>query len=623
MNPEDNRPISFPPIHGHGVIGDRRTGAMVSADGTLNWFCVPNFDSPPLFGALLDPGEGGFCRFGLARASLGQQRYLAETAAVVTSWRGAAQMSDALELTDVMAWPADERPEPARDQRIVVRRLRAREGVVARFEVRPRWEFGGGPEEVQATPYDATFRFAAGQLAVWTSFPVRIEGETTVADLTMGPDEELWAVIGWNSQPDEWTRERAAEAFEAALSYWRDWSANLKVDAAEPGAARLKRSAITVHLLTHAEHDAATAALTSSLPERMGGERNYDYRFAWVRDASLSLALLARLGKVDEVERYLDWLCSLDSATDAPLQVCYRLDGGTRLEQVELSAVRGYADSRPVRFGNRAAKQRQLGSLAFFADCVRIYVESGGTLRDKHWQLLRRTANYTCSHWHLPESGIWELSVEAHYVAGKVMSWVVLERAAQISRLTGFGKHEELVRWRSVAEAIHAEVMEKGWSREKNTFVQRYDSVALDSAVLLIPLMEFLPGDHPRVAGTMAAIERELTIGGLVYRFDPSATLGGDQLPLGEFEGAFLPVTFWFAHALAKAGRPDQAGAILKRCEEIAGELGLFAEEADGRRQIFLGNTPLLFAHVEYVRAVREVAAARDRANSSKERQDQ
>ncbi len=623
MNPEDNRPISFPPIHGHGVIGDRRTGAMVAADGTLNWFCVPDFDNSPLFGTLLDPEEGGFCRFGPARASLGQQRYLAETAAVVTSWRGAAQMSSALELTDVMAWPADERPESARDQRIIVRRLRAREGVVACFEVRPCWEFGGGPEEVKVTPYAATFRFAAGQLAVWTSFPVRIEGDTTVADLTMGLGDELWAVIGWDSQPDEWTRERAAETFEAALSYWRDWSANLKVDAAEPDAARLKRSAITVHLLTHAEHDSATAALTSSLPERIGGDRNYDYRFAWVRDASLSLALLARLGKVDEVERYLDWLCSLDSATEAPLQVCYRLDGSTRLETVELSAVRGYADSRPVRFGNRAAKQRQLGSLAFFADCARIYVESGGSLRERHWQLLRRSANYTCAHWHLPESGIWELSVEAHYVAGKVMSWVVLERAAQISRLTGFGEDEELTLWSAVAEAIHAEVMEKGWSNRSNTFVQRYDSEALDAAALLIPLMEFLPADHPRVAGTIAAIERELTIGGLVYRFDPSATLGGDQLPLGEFEGAFLPVTFWFAHALAKAGRPDQAGAILKRCEEIAGELGLFAEEADGRRQTFLGNTPLLFAHVEYVRAVREVAAARDRVNSSKERQDQ
>ena len=469
MNTEDNRPISFPPIHGHGVVGDRRTGAMVAADGTLNWFCVPNFDSPPLFGTLLDPEDGGFCRFGPARASLGQQRYLSETAAVVTSWIGAAQESVALELTDLMVWPADERPESVRDQRVIVRRIQAHEASVIRFEVRPRWEFAGGPEEVRATPHGATFRFAAGQLAVWTSFPVRIEVGTAVADLTMGSGDELWAVIGWNSRPDDWTRERAAEAFEAALSYWHDWSANLKVDAAESGAACLKRSAITVHLLSHAEHDAATAALTSSLPERIGGDRNYDYRFAWVRDASLSLALLARLGKVDEVERYLDWLCSLNSATDAPLQVCYRLDGSTRLEQVELSAVRGYADSRPVRFGNRAAKQRQLGSLAFFADCARIYVESGGSLRDKHWQLLRRTANYTCAHWHLPESGIWELSVEAHYVAGKVMSWVVLERAAQISRLTGFGEDEELTRWRAVAEAIHAEVMEKGWSQDQIT----------------------------------------------------------------------------------------------------------------------------------------------------------
>ena len=193
MNTEDNQPVSFPPIRGHGVIGDRRTGAMVAADGTLNWFCVPNFDSPPLFGTLLDSEEGGFCRFGPARASLGEQGYLAETAAVVTRWRGAVQESAAFELTDVMAWPADERPESARDQRIIVRRLRAREAGVARFEVRPRWEFGGIPKEVQATTYEVTFRFAAGQLSVWTSFPVRAEGDTAVADLTMSSGDELWA----------------------------------------------------------------------------------------------------------------------------------------------------------------------------------------------------------------------------------------------------------------------------------------------------------------------------------------------------------------------------------------------------------------------------------------------
>jgi GH15 family glucan-1,4-alpha-glucosidase len=510
-----------------------------------------------------------------------------------------------------MAWPADQRPEAARDERVILRQLQARETAAVRFEAQPRWEFEGRAEDVRLAPGGATFSFRAGQLTVWASFNVRIERDALSADLTVSPGDELWAVIGWHSRPGEWSRERVEELFDAALQYWRDWGANLKVDAAEARAAGLHRSAVTVHLLTHAEHDSAAAALTTSLPERIGGDRNYDYRFAWVRDASLSLAMLARLGKVDEVQRYLDWLCGLDSDTDAPLQACYRLDGSTSLAEVQLSAVRGYAGSRPVRYGNRAARQRQLGSLAFFADCARIYVENGGSWQDKHWQLLRRAATYTCAHWHLPESGIWELPVEAHYVAGKVMSWVVLNQAEGIARRTGHGQQEELARWRAAADAIHAEVMEKGWNEHCNSFVQRYASEALDAAALLIPLMDFLPADHPRVTGTLAAIERELVIDGLVYRFEPNATLGGDQLPLGEFEGAFLPATFWFAHALAKAGQVDKAEAILKRCEALAGEPGLFAEEADARRQTFLGNTPLLFAHVEYVRAAAEVARAR------------
>jgi len=534
----------------------------------------------------------------------------------VTSWRGINQDDPTLEVTDVMAWPEDERPQAVRDQRVIVRRLQAREATAVRFETQPRWEFQGRAEDVRLAPGGVTFSFRAGQLAVWASFPIRVEAGGAVADLTMGAGDELWAVIGWNSQPGDWSRERATELFDAAVRYWRDWSVGLKVGAAEARAVELRRSAITVHLLTHAEHDSAAAALTTSLPERIGGDRNYDYRFAWVRDASLSLAMLARLGKVDEVQRYLDWLCGLDSTTEAPLQVCYQLDGNTQLPEVELSAVRGYADSRPVRYGNRAVKQRQLGSLAFFADCASIYVENDRPWQDKHWKLLRRAANYTCTHWYLPESGIWELAVEAHYVAGKVMSWVVLKRAEKIARRTGDGEQEELARWLTAAETIHAEVMDKGWNERRNSFVQRYGSDALDAAALLIPLMEFLPADHPRVTGTLAAIERELVIDGLVYRFEPNATLGGDQLSLGEFEGAFVPATFWFAHALAKAGRADEAEAILRRCEAIAGELGLFAEEADARRQTFLGNTPLLFAHVEYVRAAREVANAKARGGT-------
>ena len=610
MNRPDCLPISFPPIRQHGIVSDRRTGALVAADGTLNWFCVPDFDGTPLFGALLDPDRGGFCRFGPARANLGQQHYLSESAALVTCWGNPGQGGRTLELADIMASPANERPRSALDERIIVRRLLVRATTVVHFEARPRWGFGEGPEKVRTTSETVAFCFCSGELTVWTSFPIRAEAEAVVADLSLTAGDELWVMIGWNSGPDDWTRERTAGVFDAALQYWRDWSAGLQIDAKDTFADGIRRSAITVQLLTHAEHNSPVAALTTSLPERIGGDRNYDYRFAWVRDASLSLALLARLGKINEVERYFDWLCSLNSATKAPLQVCYRLDGQTQLEPVELSAVRGYADSRPVRYGNRAAKQRQLGSLAFLADCARIYVENGGSWEDRHWQLLRRVADYVCKHWHLPDSGIWELSVEGHYVVSKVMSWVVLERAAQIARLTGRGEDSEIRRWSAVAKATHAQVMDLGWNRRQNTFVQRYDSDALDAAALLIPLMEFLPADHPRVAATVAAIERELVIDGLVHRFDPSATLGGEQLPLGEFEGAFLPATFWLAHALAKVGRVDEAEAILKRCEAMAGELGLFAEQADARRHTFLGNTPLLFAQVEYVRAATEVAKA-------------
>jgi GH15 family glucan-1,4-alpha-glucosidase len=581
----------------------------VAADGTLNWFCVPNFDGTSIFGALLDPMRGGFCRFGPKQSHLGRQHYLPETTAVVTTWNDDSE-GNFLELTDVMAWPSNQREAAIRDARVVIRRLRPGGAKRICFEVCPRWGFTGRPQNTRPTPEGVIFRFGKGCLAAWTSFPLAIGEERAWAQLE-ALDTVLWAVISWNLSLEGWTPNVAAAAFEEALRYWREWNATLNIDGADSVGSRLHRSAMTVHLLTHAEYDSPVAALTTSLPERCGGDRNYDYRFAWVRDASLSLALLARLGKTGEVQHYLDWLCDLNSSTDSPLQVCYRIDGDIRLDEIEVSAVRGYADSRPVRSGNRAAKQNQLGSLAFFADCARIYIENGGTWEDKHWHLLKRVANYTSANWHVPENGIWELSIKADYVASKVLSWVVLERALRIAKMTGRDVNEDLGHWSHAARAIHIEVMKRGWSNRANSFVQQYDSEALDAAVLLIPLMEFLPAGHPKVAGMLGAIEQKLIVNGLVYRFEPEATLGGDQLPMGEYEGAFLPATFWYAHALAKCGRVDEAEAILKKCESIAGERGLFAEEADPREQIFLGNTPLLFAQVEYARAVWEVAERR------------
>lgn len=618
MNRAKHRPTPFPPINRHGIIGDRRTGALVAADGTIDWFCVPEFDGALLFGSLLEPEEGGFCRFGPIRAALGHQRYLLGTAAVETGWPPPPGKENAVMLTDLMTWPDDRREESNRHQRVIVRRLKKRGTEAIHLEARPRWELGSRPDFVAAEADGVVFGFPGGQLTIWSSFPMRIEDDAAIGIVDTARDLELWVVMAWNSKGEKWTPAKAEEAFEATVDYWRDWTASLTFDFGPSCGTGLRRSAITVHLLTHAEHDCPISALTTSLPERIGGDRNYDYRFAWVRDASLSLAFLARLGRVDEVQQYLDWLCTLSSSTQEPLQTCYRLNGATQLDESELSGVRGYADSRPVRRGNRAARQRQLGSLAFLADCARIYVENNGFWQDRYWQLIRRSASYICDHWHLTDSGVWELPVEAHYVASKVMSWVVLDRAKRIFDLTGLGDAKEVDRWSAVGRSIHAEVMKKGWDQQRRSFVQRYDSKALDAALLLIPLMDFLPPDHERVLGTLTAIEHELIIDGLVHRFDPTATLGGKQLSIQEYEAGFLPATFWWVHALAKAGRTDDAEAVLSRCETIAGELGVFAEEADAGRQIFLGNTPLLFAQVEYARALCEVARSRDRATELK-----
>jgi GH15 family glucan-1,4-alpha-glucosidase len=601
---------AYPPIACHGVIGDRRTAALVASEGTLDWFCAPDFDGSPIFGSLLDAARGGYCRWGPRVASPGCQRYVPGAAVVLTLW-------DGVELADVMAWPWDDRAADLSQQRVILRRLRASNQATVSFELRPGSAFGTAPRRSTDIEGGARFSFEDGFLGVWTSFPIEVDATGASATVHLRGGDEHWVALGWKIRARDWSIALAAEEFQQAQNYWTDWSGNLKVGREGGRSSALKRAALTVQLLSHAHHDCAVAAATSSLPERLGGDRNYDYRYAWVRDASLSLAYMARMGKRDEIEQYLEWLCGLGSETKAPLQVCYRIDGNPHLDQEDVSGISGYENSAPVRRGNRAAKQMQLGSMGFFADCARIYLDNGGKWREEFWRLLKRAADFTCDHWREKDSGVWELPEEAHYVASRVMSWVVLERATYIAGRTG--RSHETDHWRETAADIHAEVMDKGWCEEKKAFRQRYGSDALDAAALLIPLMDFLPVNHPRVRATLDTLGRELVVDGLIHRFDPTQTLGGKQLPIGEFEGAFLPCVFWHAHTLAKAGRCDEADAILKKCEAISGEIGLFAEEADPRRGIFLGNTPLLFSHVEYARAAMELDEALTRAGRQTE----
>jgi alpha,alpha-trehalase len=322
-----------------------------------------------------------------------------------------------------------------------------------------------------------------------------------------------------------------------------------------------------------------------------------------VRDAALSVAILSRLGEATASQRYVDCLTSYRSSTDSPLQVVYGIDGTLDLPEQKRWDIAGYAASRPVRIGNRACSQRQLDSLGFFNDCALTYLDNGGEWNPGHWDMVRRAADYTVANWRRPDSGIWEKVEERHFVSSKVMSWVAIDRAIRIAERIGEVPTEG---WRSALPVIHAEVMERGWSERRRAFRQAYDGENLDASALLIPIMGFLPVGHPRVAATVDRIIADLTIDGFVHRYLPDA----DELPLGEYEGAFLPCTFWLATVLAIAERNDEARAILAGAESIAGELGLFAEEVDVANRSYLGNMPLLFAHAEYVRAVMAIAEA-------------
>lgn len=404
-----------------------------------------------------------------------------------------------------------------------------------------------------------------------------------------------------------WTDETVMAVLDDTTAYWHRWRRNIIY--AGPRADRVERSAIIVHLLSHAPTGSLVAAPTSSLPERIGGDRNYDYRYAWVRDASLSLAIVALLGDRHAAQRYMDWIAKLESTTDAPLQVLYRLNGATDVSESQRYDLAGYRDSRPVRFGNHAFKQLQHDSLGYFVDCAAIYLEQGGEWHEEYWHLIERIADYVIRTWQQPDSGIWELGIEQHYVSSKVMSWVALERAVKIAgRL---GRNAQIHEWRAAMKTIHDEVMERGWSPGQSAFRQRYESEALDASVLLIPVMGFLPADHPGVRSTVDRIAERLMHDGFVYRFDPQGLPEPSPLPLGTFEGAFLPCTCWLITAYAMAGRTDEAEALLQRVDAAAGELSLVAEEVEGKTSSFLGNLPLVFAQVEYVRAVMAVAKAR------------
>lgn len=603
MKPIANFLVPYPAIERHGVIGDRRTAALVAADGTLDWLCLPDYDGDVVFGALLDSGRGGFWRLGPIGRHLGTQEYRGDTATLVTAWDVGGSR---LELVDVMSWPQRERPPGHDELRAVIRCLRCTKGQArCALAFSPHCNFSPG-QSAGSSPSGTSFRAGSQHLTLWANRPLQAGPGDARAEFELQNGEEFWSVLTVGEQTADWSVARARTAREEAERYWEQWVGRLSWTGPRP--RQVRRSALLVHLLSYAPAGSVVAAPTTSLPERVGGGWNADYRLTWVRDASLSLGILALVGNTEEGGQYLDWLAKLVSPTGAPLQVLYGVRGEKEPVQHERKDVYGYRGSLPIRFGNHAYQQHQHDTLGYLLDCLYLHLQQRGRWRHEFWELVRRAADFIASNWHKAGNSIWELSVEQHYLSGKVMSWVALDRALKIADQVAADAAVD--RWRSVREEIHADVMRHGWSERLGAFRQRYEGDNLDAAALLIPVMGFLPADHPRVTATVARIAESLTIDGFVYRFVPAETPGMGDLPLGEYEGAFLPCTFWLATVHAKAGRVDEAEAILRRAESLAGPVGYFAEGVDARSGTFLGNSPLLFSQTEYVRAVIETARA-------------
>ncbi|MDQ2653301.1 MAG: glycoside hydrolase family 15 protein [Chloroflexota bacterium] len=595
-------------IANHAVIGDRRSAALVAADGAIVWYCLPHYAGTPVFGAILDPARGGFWRMGPAQPGPGTQRYESDSMTLVTSWELPA---GGLELTDTMAWPWDDRRETegGPEGHVILRRLRCTHGSVqVQMDYRPRNNFAT-PAPLQRAPLGVEMSVEGRSLTLWTCHDTQPAPEGVSLQATLAAGETVWSVLAWGEESQQsWSASRAATEMAAATGYWQDWVQSLPHPATDLRQHRCH--ALILKLQTYAPTGSPVAAPTSSLPERLGGDRNWDYRYAWVRDAALCVSVLSQIGDLETGRRYMDCLATYGSSTESPLQVVYGVDGELDLPEHKRWDLAGYRESRPVRTGNRACGQRQLDSLGFFVDSALTYLQCGGEWTEDHWTMVRRAADYTMDRWQLPDSGLWELLEERQYVSSKVMSWVALDRAIRIAER--IGATARVNEWRCVRDAIHDDVLRNGWSAARQAFTECYESDSLDASALLIPLMGFLPVDHPQVTATVERIQAELSVNGFVYR-------SRDRIdgPVEAREGAFLPCSCWLAMVLAMSNRLEEAQAILDQVASLTGDIGILSEQVDPTTRELLGNLPLVFSHAEYLRACLIVQKQREAEASS------
>ncbi len=588
---------TFPsvPLEDYALLGDCETAALVSRAGSVDWLCWPRFDAPACMAALLGGPEHG--RWLVAPAdprARAARRYRPDTLVLETEWE---TPDGAVTVVDTMP-PGDRAPN-------LVRRVLGRRGRVAmRTELVLRFDYGAAVPWVTRLD-DATLRAIAGPsmvvLQATGSVPVDLHGEalTTVADFAVGEGDAVDFVLAYAPSHESVPLPvDAAAAVDRTTRFWQEWAARCTYAGPHPDAVR--RSLVTLKALTFAPTGGIVAAPTTSLPEQLGGTRNWDYRYCWLRDATLALLALMDNGYYEEAGAWRDWLLRAAAGSPAQIQIMYGLAGERLLPEFELPWLPGYAASSPVRVGNAAHQQFQLDVYGEVVDALHQARRGGLAESPDAWALERALVGRVAEVWDEPDEGIWEVrGPRQHFTHSKVMAWVALDRAVRAVEQHGLaGPGDE---WRALRDRIHADVCARAWDPGLNAFTQAYGSGRLDASLLLMPLVGFLPATDPRVLGTVAAIERDLLVDGLVlrYRTDAETAVAGDGLPPGE--GAFLACSFWLADNYVLQGRAAEAEALFARLLALGNDLGLLAEEYDSRARRLVGNFPQAFSHLALV----------------------
>jgi GH15 family glucan-1,4-alpha-glucosidase len=606
----------YPNISDHGLIGDLQTAALVTTDGTIDWFCCPRFDSPSIFASLLDADRGGYFRISPDRDDyVSKQLYLPDNALLITRFMTPDGVGEVQDFMPVIEGRATDRHR-------LVRKLRVARGTM-RFvvDIQPRFDYGRAKHTIEVSENGAVFRSGAMELTLHTSgrrdpgdpeaANVERVGDGLRATVDMHEGQVAGIVLESNGgQPKAIRPAEVNRLSDDTGRFWRNWLNRSTYQ----GRWRemVSRSAMTLKLLTYAPTGAPVAAATMGLPEEPGGERNWDYRYTWIRDGSLSIHALTSLGYLDEAAAFGQWL--RDRATEqvgdksGPLKIMYRVDGSSDLTEETLDHLEGWRGARPVRLGNGAADQLQLDIYGEAMDAIFTADMAGLPIAYKGWQSLTKIVDWLCDNWDQPDEGIWETrGGRKDFTYGRFQCWVALDRAIRLAAQHGWPAN--IARWAEQRDRIFNQIMTRGWNKKVKAFTQHYSTEVLDSSLLMMPLEGFITPTDPLWLSTLSAMDKELVSDSLVYRYNPAATPDG----LRGSEGTFSLCTFLYVDALARAGRLEEAELTFEKMNTYANHLGLYSEEI-GQTGDQLGNFPQAFTHLSLINAAISLNDQLDRA---------